>query len=698
MGSRHFPSRLFLAVVAAAVLAACASRGAFQAFTPAGASSNAVVVLQLNHQAELERLVTEISNPRSPRFRHFLTLAQFEARYAPTPRQHDQVVRSLRSAGFTIVRTYPDRAVIDVRAPGNPRLPAALAPLVSHLLVASPARPRAVAYARAAANRPDAVPTIDAVKNGSFESRLHFWKACNKVALSKHAFAGKYSALVGSTSPDAGNVHGIQVLCQKVVIPHAAVLRAHTYSVTNVTDLRKGGYQEIGFTLEPGMPGIVLFKGLTNKKHWEPHTWYLSSLEGRVMYLYFAVAGKGQPALYDSMYVDDVNLTGVVPTPTPIVSPTPVGPGPGTPLTGPTFGPNGQWAPRAVADAFDFPVQHGYDGRGTAVAFIAQSALVTGDLNAFFSANGITRGGTFEEVPVDGGPSAGDPTLAMLDAETIGALAPGATVIAYEIPSFSSTYVIDAYQAAINANKANVVLNADPFAPCETDDTGFDDAIASEALSGAAIGMTFVSASGDEGSACFSEHTSSNVAGMSSIAGVPYVLAVGGNASKTPGPMNTPIAWSGDNGFEVGASGGGISAHWHIPTYQVGVAGLASSVQRNVPDIAFPAIGDDLRVNGTDVTSGGTAWSSSVAAALLAESVEICGPLGFVNPAAYALVAKGGEGTSLLDVTSGSNAFAAFAAYTAAAGYDNASGIGMPNGIKFSAAVCGKSTSLVRFH
>lgn len=697
MRLRHFRSRLFLVVAAAAVLASCASHGAIPAFTSAGGTSEAVVVLRLNHQAELERLVREVSDPRSPRFRHFLTLSQFETRYAPTQRQHDEVVHSLRAAGFTIERTYPDRAIVDVRAPHNARLPASLAPLVSHLLVASPPHARAVGYARTA-ERPNPAATIEAVKNGGFEDRLHYWKACDKVSLSTRAFTGKYSALVGSTSPTAGNVHGIQILCQKVVIPSAAVLRAHTYSVTNVRDVRQGGYQEIGFTGKPGKAGIVLFKGLIDKAHWEPHTWMLSSLAGRELYLYFAVAGHAQKNLYDSMYVDDVSLAGVVTTPTPSTSPTPVGPGPGKPLTGPTFGPNGQWAPRAVADAFDFPVQHGYDGRGTTIALVSVSALRTADLNAFFSANKITRGGTFVEVPIGSGPGGSDPTEAMLDAETIGALAPGATVIAYEVPSFSSTYVIDAYQTAINQNKANVVLNADPFAQCETDDPGFDDSIESEAISAAAIGITFVAASGDEGSACFSNRTSSNVAGMTATASIPHVLAVGGTASQTPGPLNTPVVWSGNNGFEVGASGGGVSQTWPIPSYQQGVSGLASGRQRNVPDIAFPAIGDDLYLFGSDGTSGGTSWSSSIAAALLAESVEICGPLGFVNPAAYALLGSGGGGTSLIDVTGGNNAFAAFTAYAATPGYDNASGIGMPNGIKFAVAVCGKSTSLIRFH
>ena len=672
----RFRSRLFFVVIAGALLAACASHGIVPAATSPAGGSDGVVVLHLNHEAELERFVAEISDPRSPRFRHFLTPSQFVARYAPTQRQHDTVVRTPRSA----------------------RVPQSIAPLVRHLLVAAPWRAPRIGYARfAGAMRPYPAPVkVEAVKNGGFENRLRGWKACDTVALSKHAFAGKYSALVGSTSADAGNAHGLQILCQKVVIPHAAVLRVHTYGVTNVHDLRRGGYQEIGFTRSPGKAGIVLFKGLTNKRHWEPHEWSLSALEGRELYLYFAVAGHGQKNLYDSMYVDAVNLTGVSPTPS--AAPTPVGPGPGRPLTGPTFGPNGQWAPRAVADAFDFPVQHGYDGRGTTVAFVAQTALNASDLSAFFSANGITRGGKIAEVPVAGGAGSGDRTEAMLDAETLGALAPGADVIAYEIPSFNPTYVIDAYQAAINQNKANVVLNADPFEPCESDYPAFDDAIEQEAIAGAAIGITFVAASGDEGSACYSQKTPPNASGVVSTAGIPHVLAVGGNASQTPGPMSTPVVWSGNNGFEVGASGGGISKTWPIPTYQQGIAGEASGTRRNVPDIAFPAIGDDLYFDAADETTGGTSWSSSIAAALLAESVEICGPLGFVNPAAYALLSKGGEGTSLLDVTDGTNAFAAFTAYHAAAGYDNASGLGMPNGIKFAAALCGRTTPLVRPH
>lgn len=699
MGSRRFPSRLFLAVAAAAVLAACAAHGAIPALSPVGSTPDAVVVLRLNHESELERVVHAISDPRSPRFRHFLTLPQFEARYAPTQRQHDTVLRSLRAAGFTIVRTYPDRAMIDVRATRDMRIPASIAPLVRDLVIASPPRTRVVGFTRTRVDRTNPAPTVEAVKNGGFEERLHFWKTCDSVALSKHAFAGKYSALVGSTSSAAGNVHGVQTLCQKVVIPHDAVLRARTYSLTNIQDVRRGGYQEIGFTSKAGKPGIVLFKGLKNARHWEPHEWSLASLEGREMYLYFAVAGHGQKTLYDSMYVDAVSLKGTVPTATPSAPPTPVGPGPGKPLTGPTFGPNGQWAPRAVADAFDFPVQHGYDGRGTTVAFISQTALTSSDLTAFFSANGIKRGGRFVQKPVDGGAGSGDRTEAMLNAEAIGALAPGADVIAYEIPSFSNIHVLDAFRNAINDGKANVVLDANPFEPCETDNNNtFADAIETDAMTAAAIGMTFVAASGDEGSACFSQQTSSSTAGMSATAAVPYVLAVGGNASQTPGPVNTALVWSGNNGFEVGASGGGVSAVWNVPSYQIGVSGLASTTKRNVPDIAFPAVGDDLYLNGTDVTTGGTSWSSSIAAALLAESVEICGPLGFVNPSAYALLAKGGEGTSLIDVTGGKNAFAAFPAYAAQAGYDNASGLGMPNGIKFAAAVCGKSTSLVRLH
>ena len=733
--------RWFVLLAAAAVLAACSARG----FTPplslpahsgiedrgrraAHDTVETVVVLRLRNAAGLAALVERQADPASPQFRHFLTPQAFADRFSPTVADYAKLVTAMRRAGFTISHTYRNRLLVDASAPSavaerffrteihdfsqdgygrryanvRPvRVPPALAGIVAHVELDS------IVYARADGAFEDGsqdagAQTIDAVKNGGFENGLHAWRSCDKVALSTlHPFKGKHSALIGSLTPASGNVKGIQVLCQRVVIPNGAVLRAHTWAVTNVTDERSGGYQEIGFMKSPGKTAIVLHKGLANKAHWELQRFPLSSqLAGRTLYLFFAVAGKGQKNLYDSLFVDNVSLVGVAPTPTPSGSPsptptpTPVGPGPGQPLTGPTFGPKG-WAPRGIADGLDLPVQHGWDGRGTTMAVLTQATLKASDLNAFFAANQITRTGTIVEKPVPPTPSSSsDPTEEMLDVETMAALAPGANVIAYEMRDFSHLSILDGYERAINDNAASVV--AASFGECETDSPSYDTAIENAAISAAALGITFVASSGDEGAAC-PVPGAANDAGVQVPASNPHVLSVGGNDSDTTIGAANPVVWNGNNGFFSGASGGGVSSQWPIPSYQNGLAGAASTKGRNVPDISFPAVEDDLYLYGIDETVGGTTWSSSIAAAALVQSVEICGRLGYVNPALYAAFAKNGEGGAFTDVTSGTNQYAAFPTfYTAAAGYDNASGIGIPRGVTFAAALCGKFSTLWR--
>ncbi|HVA34382.1 MAG TPA: S53 family serine peptidase [Candidatus Baltobacteraceae bacterium] len=742
----------YVATMAAALLAACASHGT--AFTPsaselargpaarslpalpphdrgrrkAAAPVDGAIVLNLNKRSELEHLVASISDPRSPRFRHFLTPAQFDARFAPTPQQYGRLLRVLRRSGFTIVQTYPDRCLVDVRAPNataerffrtvvhdfdqgrygiryaNVRplhVPRSIAPLVRDVELNS------IVYARPADERQqyhDAKRTPSVVKNGGFEKRLAYWRACGKVAIStQHPYAGKYDARLGSASSSAPNVDGFQALCQKVTIPHGGVLVAHTYNLTNLRTIG-GGYQEVGLMSRPGKIVKVLRKSVADRAHWITQRWPVEQFEGQALYVFFAVSGRGQTDRYDTMYVDDVALTGL-PTPTPSpsaspssspsTSPTPVGPGPGSPLTGPTFGPRG-WYPRGIADAFDFPVQHGYDGRGTTAAILTQSAVRTGDLQTFLSANAITRTGTLTETPIGSGPISGsDPTEATIDVETIAALAPHANLIAYEMPKFTNTYIIDAYQKAIGDAKASVVDAS--FGECDTDDTNFDDAVEQQAISAAAIGMTFVAASGDEGAACYSLKQTTNINKTQVPASNPHVFAVGGNESDTSVSAANPVVWNGNNGLFSGASGGGVSTVWPLPSYQTGVGGEASTTQRNVPDVSFPAVDDDLYLYGTDQTVGGTSWAGSIATAMLLEGVEICGNLGYVDPAVYGVFSNNGEGTMFVDVTSGDNHYAGFPTfYTATAGYDNASGIGLPNGLKFVAALCGKSARLVR--
>ncbi|HTU83888.1 MAG TPA: S53 family peptidase [Candidatus Acidoferrales bacterium] len=73
------------------------------------------VVLAYRQPERLEQLVDVQSAPGSPYFRHWLTSAQFAAAFGPTPVDEMRTMIALRAAGFTIVRRYSNRTVIDAR-------------------------------------------------------------------------------------------------------------------------------------------------------------------------------------------------------------------------------------------------------------------------------------------------------------------------------------------------------------------------------------------------------------------------------------------------------------------------------------------------------------------------------------------------------------------------------------------------------
>lgn len=71
------------------------------------------ITLRYSHQAELDKLVAELNAPGLSGHRHFLTRKEFEDRFAPTRAQEERVVRELKRAGFTIVKRFPNRTIID---------------------------------------------------------------------------------------------------------------------------------------------------------------------------------------------------------------------------------------------------------------------------------------------------------------------------------------------------------------------------------------------------------------------------------------------------------------------------------------------------------------------------------------------------------------------------------------------------------
>ncbi|GLQ46671.1 pseudomonapepsin [Dyella lipolytica] len=74
------------------------------------------VVLPLRDKAGLDAFVADVTNPASPNFRHYVTPAEFTARFGPTKNDYDTVVQYLSKYGFTI--TGGSRDGMDVQVVG----------------------------------------------------------------------------------------------------------------------------------------------------------------------------------------------------------------------------------------------------------------------------------------------------------------------------------------------------------------------------------------------------------------------------------------------------------------------------------------------------------------------------------------------------------------------------------------------------
>jgi kumamolisin len=327
-------------------------------------------------------------------------------------------------------------------------------------------------------------------------------------------------------------------------------------------------------------------------------------------------------------------------------------------ITGPITGPDSGFTPVAIAQSFDYPVQHGTDGTSHTAAVIIDSDVRDTDLSNFFAFFPITRTGSVTRESVNGGvigkfKSGASGFECALDVETIAGLAPGGNVIIYIIPKLSSTAIDAAAHKIVTENKAEAVNMS--FGGNEFKDATFESAL----TQGNAEGITFVASSGDSGS---------NGGTVSTPAAEPHVLALGGTDithNSTGYPHNQ--AWSG--------SGGGVSNLFTIPGYQKGVSGLASKTMRNVPDVALPAFFTDTYFNGGWLGLQGTSWSSPAYVALQLELNEAKGNrFGWVNKNIYSAF-KLSAYTNFHDVTTGSNG-----GFNAKTGYDNVSGIGSPIG------------------
>jgi uncharacterized repeat protein (TIGR03803 family) len=81
---------------------------------PATNQLRLAIGLPLRHTNELDRLLQEIYDPASPRFRHYLTPEQFAERFGPSTEDYEAVKRFALRNGLEVTATYPNRFVLDV--------------------------------------------------------------------------------------------------------------------------------------------------------------------------------------------------------------------------------------------------------------------------------------------------------------------------------------------------------------------------------------------------------------------------------------------------------------------------------------------------------------------------------------------------------------------------------------------------------
>ncbi|HWY75029.1 MAG TPA: protease pro-enzyme activation domain-containing protein, partial [Verrucomicrobiae bacterium] len=155
-----------------------------------------------------------------------------------------------------------------------------------------------------------------------------------------------------------------------------------------------------------------------------------------------------------------------------------------------------------------------------------------------------------------------------LDIDMAMCMAPGATIIVYE-----GTSMIDILNRMASDNKAKQMsCSFGVYPPPSTMDNVF--------MQFAAQGQNFFVAAGDGGA-----YNSSQT--IFAPADDPNIVSVGGTSLTTSGPRGTWVSettWIG--------SGGGITPHYSIPSYQVGMnmsTNHGSTSQRNFPDVSILA-------------------------------------------------------------------------------------------------------------
>ncbi|MES1165063.1 MAG: protease pro-enzyme activation domain-containing protein [Verrucomicrobiota bacterium] len=257
-----------------------------------------------------------------------------------------------------------------------------------------------------------------------------------------------------------------------------------------------------------------------------------------------------------------------------------------------------------------------------------------------------------------------------LDIQMAMSMAPGAQIRTYQgmsaLPDMATTQPL--------ANQISTSWGMGPITPM----------MSKAFLEFTVQGQSFSGASGDSGRIIDESQVSSTPA-WSDIDGI---TMVGGTVLSMNGmgaSYASEVVWPGSGGWF--ADGGGIGPTTAIPGYQQGINMAAvggSNSLRNVPDVAMVATNVEVITNGNRGGVSGTSCASPLWAgfmALVNQKAANIGqpPVGFVNPAIYALAANPTQyAATFNDILPPGNSGGVNGGFNAFVGYDLATGLGAP--------------------
>ncbi len=385
-------------------------------------------------------------------------------------------------------------------------------------------------------------------------------------------------------------------------------------------------------------------------------------------------------------------------------------------------------------------ISSGITGIGLKVAVVGQVDLIPSDITSFRSAAGLPANapvlklyGADPGPPTSNpnGPQIGDLQESSLDVEWAGAAAQGASIIfVYGEDVFNNSLT-----QAIDNSVAPIITNS--YGQCESLEGQSEMNIFNQLFQQAnAQGITILSPAGDSGATdCDTSGLATEGLNVDFPGSSPFVTAAGGTMFNEGGSSvywNTTNATNGGSATEYipelpwnettptmgldagGAGGGGSSAFFSKPAWQVGIGSgtIPFDSSRDVPDISLNAASNHdgylvcvqgscsngfLNSNSQANVFGGTSVAAPSFAGLLAlieqkvgAASSTTGGFGNINPTLYGLANSTYYNDAFHDITSSNNSVPCLQGtpncpnggsigYSAGNGYDLATGLGSIN-------------------